>query len=84
VWEDITKIVLRKIGCGGMDWINRHQDRDQWRAYVNTAMNLRVLYNIWKFLSKLIDRWFLYKDSAPWSQYVYWYTCSEIHANCFV
>jgi hypothetical protein len=34
---------LRKIGWVGMDWINPPQDRDQWRAYVTTAMNLLVL-----------------------------------------
>jgi hypothetical protein len=26
----------------GMDWIDLVQERDQWRALVNTAMNLRV------------------------------------------
>jgi hypothetical protein len=33
---------LRKIGWGGMDWIDLAQDGDQWRALVNTVMNLRV------------------------------------------
>jgi hypothetical protein len=34
---------LTEIGWGGMDWIDLGQDRDQWRAVVNTVMNLRVL-----------------------------------------
>jgi hypothetical protein len=31
-----------KMGGGGVDWIDMAQDRDQWRALVNMAMNLRV------------------------------------------
>jgi hypothetical protein len=34
---------LREIGWGGMDWADLALDRDQWRALVNTAINLRVL-----------------------------------------
>jgi hypothetical protein len=30
------------MGRYGMDWIDLAQDRDQWRAVVNTIMNLRV------------------------------------------
>jgi hypothetical protein len=33
---------LKEVGWGGMDWIVLAQDRDQWRALVNTAMNLLV------------------------------------------
>jgi hypothetical protein len=33
---------LREIGWGGMDWIDLAQDRDRWRAFVNTVMKLRV------------------------------------------
>jgi hypothetical protein len=33
---------FREIGCGGMDWINVVQDRDRWRALVNTVMKLRI------------------------------------------
>jgi hypothetical protein len=42
---------LREIGWGGMDWIDLAQDRDQWRALVNTVMNLRVPQNVGNFLS---------------------------------
>jgi hypothetical protein len=33
---------LREIIWGGMDWIDLTEDRDQWRALVNTRMNLLV------------------------------------------
>jgi hypothetical protein len=41
-WVDNIKMGLREIGCDGMDWIDLAQDRDKWRALVNTVMNLRV------------------------------------------
>jgi hypothetical protein len=40
-WEDNIKLDLREIGFGDVDWIHWAQDRDRWRAHVNTVMNLR-------------------------------------------
>jgi hypothetical protein len=34
-----------------MDWIDLAEDRDQWKAFVSTAMNLRVPQNAGKFIS---------------------------------
>ncbi|KAJ4449272.1 hypothetical protein ANN_00670 [Periplaneta americana] len=42
-WEDNIKMDLREMGYDDREWINLAQDRDQWRAYVRAAMNLRVL-----------------------------------------
>jgi hypothetical protein len=41
-WVDNIKMDLREIGWEGRDWIELAQDRDQWRALLNTVMNLRV------------------------------------------
>jgi hypothetical protein len=41
-WDDNIKMDLRKTGFGDVDWIHWAQDRDRWRALVNTVMNLRV------------------------------------------
>jgi hypothetical protein len=41
-WVDNIKIDLREIGCVGMDWIHLAENRDQWRALVNTVINIRV------------------------------------------
>jgi hypothetical protein len=41
-WVYNIKMNLREIGWGGMDWVYLAQDKDKWRALVNTVMNLRV------------------------------------------
>jgi hypothetical protein len=41
-WVDNINMDLREIEWGGMDWIDLAQDRNKWRAVVNTVMNLRV------------------------------------------
>jgi hypothetical protein len=32
----------RVVGWGDVDWIGLAQDRDRWRALVNSVLNLRV------------------------------------------
>jgi hypothetical protein len=39
-WDDNIKMDLREIGIDGVNWIQLAQDRVQWRACVNTVMNL--------------------------------------------
>jgi hypothetical protein len=33
---------VREIGWEGVDWIHLAQDKDQWRALVNTVINVGV------------------------------------------
>jgi hypothetical protein len=47
-WVDNIKMDLR---IGWCDWIDLVQERNQWRALVNTVMNLRVPQNVGNFLS---------------------------------
>jgi hypothetical protein len=50
-WINNIKMNMRGIEWDAMDWIDLACNRDQWRALVNTVMNLRVPLNTGKFLS---------------------------------
>jgi hypothetical protein len=53
-WDDNIKTDIREIRWGVLDWIYLVQDRDQWRAPVNTVMNLWAPKNVGKFLSNRV------------------------------
>jgi hypothetical protein len=39
-WVDSIKMDLREVGWDSMEWIDKAEDRDQWRALVNTVMTI--------------------------------------------
>jgi hypothetical protein len=48
---DNIKIDLLAIDWCGVDWVGVVQDRQNWGAYVNVVINLRVLQNVGKLSS---------------------------------
>ena len=40
-WKDNTRMDLKEIGINTKSWVDSAQDRDNWRALVNAAFNLR-------------------------------------------
>jgi hypothetical protein len=51
MWEDNIKMNLRETEWAGMDWSGLAEDRDQWKALVNTVMILWVPLDVGNFLS---------------------------------
>jgi hypothetical protein len=41
-WVDNIWMDLGEVGWGDVDWIDLAQDRNRWRALVNSILNLRV------------------------------------------
>jgi hypothetical protein len=41
-WVDSIRIGLVEVGGGDVEWIGLAQDKDRWRALVNSVLNLRV------------------------------------------
>jgi hypothetical protein len=41
-WVDNIRMDIRDVGWGDVNWIGLAQDRNRWRAVVNSVLNLRV------------------------------------------
>jgi hypothetical protein len=41
-WVDNIRMDLGDVGWDDVDWIGLAQDRNRWRALVNSVLNLRV------------------------------------------
>jgi hypothetical protein len=52
-WVDNIRMDIGEVGWGGVEWIGVAQDRNRWRALVNSVLNLRVPCNAGKLSSGL-------------------------------
>jgi hypothetical protein len=52
-WVDNIRMYLGEVGWDDVDWIGLAQDRNMWRALVNSVLNLRVPRNAGKLASGL-------------------------------
>jgi hypothetical protein len=52
-WVDNIRMGLGEVGWGDVDWIGLAQDRNGWRALVNSVLYLRVPLNAGKLSSGL-------------------------------
>jgi hypothetical protein len=52
-WMDNIRMDLGEVGWGDVDWFGVAQDRNRWRALVNSVLNLRVPLNAGKLSSGL-------------------------------
>jgi hypothetical protein len=55
-WMANISMNLVEVGWGDVGWIRRTQDRERWRALVNSVLNLRVSQNAAK-LSSVLTNW---------------------------
>jgi len=92
-WEDNIRMDLREIGLKGVDWIHLAQDRDRWRAVVNTVMNLRVPQMADNFLTSWVRTLFrgvsmlIHIVSTFWVERIaacHWVKNAEHHYQIFL
>ena len=42
-WEDNSRMDLKEIGINTKNWVDSAQEKNNWRAFVNSAFYLQVL-----------------------------------------
>jgi hypothetical protein len=47
-WVDNIRMDLGEVGWGDVDWIGLAQDRNRWRAVVNSVLNLPGSMKCWE------------------------------------
>jgi hypothetical protein len=47
-WVDNIRMYLGEVVWGDVDWISLAQDRNRWRALVNSVLNLRGSMKCWE------------------------------------
>jgi hypothetical protein len=57
-WVDNVRMDLGEVGWGDVDWVGLAQDRNRWRAVVNSVLNLWVPCNAGKLSSGLTSSGF--------------------------
>jgi hypothetical protein len=72
-WVDNIRMDLGEVGWGDVDWIGLAQDRNRWRALVNSILNLRVPRNAGKLSSGL--------TSSGVSSSAQLHTVSDVHSD---
>jgi hypothetical protein len=55
-WVDI-RMYLGEVGWGSVDGFGLAQDRDRWRALVNSVLNLRESIKCWETIEWLHNWW---------------------------
>ena len=42
IWQNNIKMDIGEVNWQGMDWIDLAQEKDRWRAFVNSVINFGV------------------------------------------
>jgi hypothetical protein len=53
-WVDNIRMGLGEVGWGDVDWIGLAEDRNRWRALVNSVLNLHEMLGNYRVASRLV------------------------------